>query len=235
MIRCLSLWQPWASLVAIDAKRNETRSGSTPYRGPVAIHAAKMRDADSLRLCHEDPFTVALAGFRVAPLATDPPPRRPHLGYALPFGVILSVHRLVDCVRTETIRDSLSDQERAFGNYDDGRWAWIFEPIHRFDTPIPYRGAQGLFWVPLAELASGGWALAAPAPAPERFVAAFCRTCSGWVLVCADEPSYARSIEECRAKRRRIEIGTEAGIRGLVAEAGACRCRQPTLQLELLR
>lgn len=38
---CISLWQPWASALAIRSKRNETRSWATSYRGPIAIHAAK--------------------------------------------------------------------------------------------------------------------------------------------------------------------------------------------------
>lgn len=41
VIRGLSLTQPWATLVAIDAKKVETRSWGTRYRGRVAIHAAK--------------------------------------------------------------------------------------------------------------------------------------------------------------------------------------------------
>lgn len=37
----LSLWQPWASLIAHGAKTIETRGWATHYRGPLAIHAAK--------------------------------------------------------------------------------------------------------------------------------------------------------------------------------------------------
>ena len=40
-MKCLSLWQPWASLVVIGAKRFETRSWPTNYRGPLLIHAAQ--------------------------------------------------------------------------------------------------------------------------------------------------------------------------------------------------
>lgn len=40
-MKALSLTQPWATLVAIGAKKIETRSWSTSYRGPVAIHASK--------------------------------------------------------------------------------------------------------------------------------------------------------------------------------------------------
>lgn len=42
-IPVLSLWQPWATLVALGVKSIETRSWSTKYRGPIAIHAAARR------------------------------------------------------------------------------------------------------------------------------------------------------------------------------------------------
>ncbi len=40
-MKVLTLHQPWASLVALGVKTIETRSWSTQYRGPLAIHAAK--------------------------------------------------------------------------------------------------------------------------------------------------------------------------------------------------
>lgn len=42
-MRALTLHQPWATLVAIGAKRIETRSWHTAYRGLVAIHAGRHR------------------------------------------------------------------------------------------------------------------------------------------------------------------------------------------------
>lgn len=43
-MKALSLWQPWATLIAIGAKQYETRGWSTPYRGPLIIHAAKTKE-----------------------------------------------------------------------------------------------------------------------------------------------------------------------------------------------
>src|SRR5258708_5270609 len=43
VVKALTLWQPWASLIAVGAKTIETRSWSTSYRGPLAIHAAKRK------------------------------------------------------------------------------------------------------------------------------------------------------------------------------------------------
>lgn len=40
-MKAISLWQPWATFIAIGEKWLETRSWSTSYRGPLLIHAAK--------------------------------------------------------------------------------------------------------------------------------------------------------------------------------------------------
>ena len=61
----MTLWQPWATRVAIGAIRHETGSWSTHYRGPLAIHAAKTtRD---IQRCRERPKikeALAHAGYR---------------------------------------------------------------------------------------------------------------------------------------------------------------------------
>ena len=41
MIKAVSLLQPWASLIAAGAKKFETRSWSTTYRGPLLICASR--------------------------------------------------------------------------------------------------------------------------------------------------------------------------------------------------
>lgn len=46
-MKAISLWQPWASLIACRAKVFETRSWAPPLQligGPIAIHAAKKVD-----------------------------------------------------------------------------------------------------------------------------------------------------------------------------------------------
>lgn len=131
-MRLLSLWQPWASFVALGYKKNETRSWATPYRGLLAIHAAKntkaLKDADEIL---ED------AGFDMSERTTVG-------GTQWPLGKILCVAELVDCVPTKEIRESLSVCERAMGNYEDGRFAWILKNVEKLSPYIPYRGTQGL-------------------------------------------------------------------------------------------
>ncbi len=133
LIRAISLWQPWASLVALGVKRFETRSWATPHRGELAIHAAK---------CEPWPLSDA-----VEPLA--------RAGYArwadLPRGAVLCIVRLVDVLPVELVVGeivpySAANQELAFGDYTAGRYAWRLEMVEVFDPPIPVRGAQGLWW-----------------------------------------------------------------------------------------
>lgn len=143
-MRTISLWQPWATLVAIGAKRIETRSWSTGYRGPLAIHAAKTwnKELNALRL--SDPFWQTLR---------DGGWERCH---ELPRGGIVGVVKLIDCRPTDQLVESLlteggdgDDRELAFGNFSSGRFGWLFEDSgRRLTRMLPWRGSQGFFEVP---------------------------------------------------------------------------------------
>ncbi|MCI0391874.1 MAG: hypothetical protein MOB07_24290 [Acidobacteria bacterium] len=60
-LKALSLRQPWASLMAIGAKRNETRGWCTKHRGWVAIHAAGRMDDCEMDTALDPWFIEALA------------------------------------------------------------------------------------------------------------------------------------------------------------------------------
>lgn len=47
-MKAITIWQPWASLLAMGIKQYETRSWATSYRGPIAIHAAKKNVIDTM-------------------------------------------------------------------------------------------------------------------------------------------------------------------------------------------
>lgn len=136
-MKTLSLWEPWASLIAFGEKQFETRSWTTSYRGPLAIHAARHFTPDESSRCKIEPFKSALArgGIKV--------PRDFHLG------CVLCVVDLVEVYRVEAIRDLVSSKERRFGNYNDGRFAWKLVNVRRFKTPVPLRGQQGMFECPV--------------------------------------------------------------------------------------
>ena len=143
-MKALCLTQPWATLMAIGAKQYETRSWRTRYHGLVALCAAKNFPRACRDLIHEDPFRQVLG-------ATGW-----HEPKALPRGVILAVGFLSGCDPTDQISvlrraDGslvLSDQERAFGDYSPGRWAWLFHRVMVLARPLPVVGSLGLFDLP---------------------------------------------------------------------------------------
>jgi hypothetical protein len=145
-MKLISLWEPWATLMAIGAKRIETRSWSTSYRGWLAIQASKgglsKRD---LTDCLEEPsFKLALAGEALRP------------------GHIVAVVNLVECFPTQAriclpgVFDDYPEldtqQERAFGDFSEGRWGWVTDHLFRLPEPIPFRAKQGLCDVDNASL-----------------------------------------------------------------------------------
>ena len=133
-MKCLTLIQPWATLVAVGAKKIETRSWWTSYRGPLAIHAAKAFPATCINGCLEKPFYTVLRQAGCWP---------PH---DLPRGCVLATCTLRDCIPTRGLQ--IIGAELAFGDYTPGRWAWVLEDVKRLPEPIPARGALGLWeWV----------------------------------------------------------------------------------------
>lgn len=130
--KALTLWQPWATLVAIGAKKIETRSWSTTYRGTLVIHAGTHKA--ELHTMFGTTFYEVLykAGYKDLE--------------DLPLGVGLCVVRLADCVHTEMFNpDAMGPHERVFGNYAPGRYAWVLDSLQAFEKPIRCKGQHGLW------------------------------------------------------------------------------------------
>ena len=124
-MKAISLWQPWASYIAVGMKRFETRHWSTSYRGPLAIHAAKRRLTEDEQYLLED-----------YPL---PAP-------VFPLGAIVATCELVDCIRmTDALIANRERRELCLGNWEPGRFAWALIDVIALSAPIPMRGRQGLF------------------------------------------------------------------------------------------
>lgn len=139
-MKAITLHQPWASLVAAGWKEVETRSWSTPYRGPLAIHAGKKRDRYGRELWQHVYSNIGQPAFD-----------------DLPFGVIVATCQLAAVFRTEHVLSREIhyrpvrgwDTETGFGNYSLGRFAWILKEIVPVDPPIPAHGWQQLWnWEP---------------------------------------------------------------------------------------
>jgi activating signal cointegrator 1 len=128
----LSLLQPWASLVVMGLKKIETRSWQTAFRGPLLIHASLGKKGKVLSA--GPPFSKYLPDFD-----------------ALPFGAIIGQVALEDIVPVELLFFSneklaaLTLEEKAFGDYTKGRYAWIFQDPVMFDEVIPVKGGLGIW------------------------------------------------------------------------------------------
>jgi len=132
----LSLTQPWATLVAIGAKRYETRSWQTSRRGWIAIHAAKGFPGWCQELCYQQPFAAHLAA----------------AGYNspkdLPRGDVIALAQLGACISTNQWTPDEGSAEYEFGDYSGDRFAWQFDDIRRLTDPFHARGALGIWTLP---------------------------------------------------------------------------------------
>lgn len=141
-MKCISLWQPWASLVALGVKRFETRSWETMHQGPIAIHAAKKWNRELAEICLTQPFFGALS-------AVCEHRALYRTGHALPFGAVVATARLSRCIRiTSENAAQVDPMERAFGDYAPGRFMWVLDDVRALATPIPFKGAQSVFEIP---------------------------------------------------------------------------------------
>ncbi len=131
-MKALSLWQPWASAIALGHKRIETRHWTTSYRGLIAIHAAKRWTAD------EREFHAAeqLVG---------------RLPAQLPLGAVVATAMLVAIKRTEELISKIDPVEELYGNYGPGRFGWMLEDVRPLREPFVCTGRQGLFEVDLPD------------------------------------------------------------------------------------
>lgn len=156
-MRAISLWQPWASAVALGSKRIETRHWPTDYRGPLAIHAAKRKVLGEL--IHYGAFWNWQGALR----GTGASFGGPRLDEVLPFGAVIAVATLADCRPTESFTVGELDThrypegdnghlyawtERQMGNFEPGRFGWVLTDVKLLPEPIPFIGRQGFFTVP---------------------------------------------------------------------------------------
>ena len=150
----ISLLQPWAQLVVLGAKKIETRSWNTAFRGELLIHASlgkhygSGKDKISCReLCYRTQFSDFIDGGN---------------GFdKLPFGAIIGKVNMVGTFPTEMCQMPMglelrkwwnsgnlvdwTEQEEAFGDFSHNRFGWILNDAVKFDKPIPAKGRQG-FW-----------------------------------------------------------------------------------------
>jgi hypothetical protein len=87
-MKCISLWQPWASLCVIGAKKFETRSWERSYRGTLLIHASQRHTKEIAITCFNEPFFSTLKAAGTITGGDD------EEELAMPFGGIIGVAEL---------------------------------------------------------------------------------------------------------------------------------------------
>ena len=152
-MKTITIYQPWASLIASGAKLFETRSWPTKHRGRIAIHAG-MTPAHELDRQTRDAIATAFGW----------PPGMDTASYirALPHGAVIATADLVGChkiVSRTTIsggpscaslycgedRRAIRGSEILFGDWTPGRYAWELANVEILPQPVPVRGKQGLW------------------------------------------------------------------------------------------
>ena len=137
-MKAITIRQPWALLIALKAKKFETRSWQTKYRGPIAIHASKTIDYEA---CSYPEIQEILFknGFYTTSL--------------IPTGCVIATAVLTDCYKVtkdksttaETTGDIINEQEYPFGDYTEGRFAWKLDQVQLMTKPIPAKGKLSLW------------------------------------------------------------------------------------------
>jgi len=147
----ISLHQPWASAIAVGAKRFETRGRRVHKRGDIAIHAALKWDRGLKETARR--LVGEVASLPVS-LASDPP-----------LGAVVCVAELVDCheMTKQLVRDCraarddpdwwspepgcllFTPDEFALGDWRPGRFAYELRNVIPLREPYPLKGRQSLW------------------------------------------------------------------------------------------
>lgn len=164
-MKALTLHQPWATLVALGVKTIETRSWSTRYRGRLLIHAAAKRPDHWRR--PDDDVAAHLDHVRLPWDPAEANDDWWRYRWCGPLGAIVASGALADVVRMVvpgdarpvaktgggievggnalywrhvdgegTVCSSLNDQ-RPYGDFRPGRYAWLLEDVQPTTARCP--------------------------------------------------------------------------------------------------
>lgn len=164
-LKVLTIWQPFASLIAFGEKRFETRPKPTSHirdNNWYLIHAAKKWDNEIKDICLSEPFFSTLKDIGYPNTLTSHYGGLQALeGVIFPLGQIVALCQVKRCLKSTgykthegetwvTIRNenhpimSIEGNELAFGNYNEGRYAWELINVHMVE-PFLYQGSQGYY------------------------------------------------------------------------------------------
>lgn len=148
-MKAITIQQPYATLIAIGAKKFETRGWKTSYRGPVAIHAGK-NTKEIKKVAHYleimggsiHSYDLKVKEWHIIDAIQEQ--GKSWSDFEWPFGCVVATADLVACLPVALIGDGLPRREMAVGDYSMGRYAWQLENV-KLLKPIAAIGKQGLW------------------------------------------------------------------------------------------
>lgn len=152
-MKAIVLYQPYATLMAIGVKKNETRPRPWAHVGDVAICAAKLKWTTEVPEWAIPALEELWAHRRlVDPLYLKMPGKSIQTVYnELPFGKVVCVVEKTGCVSTNDDNGddrSLTPVELKVGNYEPNRFYYSTKNVRRLTTPVRVIGSQGVFELP---------------------------------------------------------------------------------------
>ena len=136
-MKVISIWQPFASLAVKGFKTFETRTWPAPASiigQTIGIASTKGIKPAQRAYFEDERFLNFYASTGMPPLDELP------CGYLL--GTVMIEESLV---MTEAFMEEVSDEEKAYGYWERGNFAWRLAPLMTLEHPIPIRGAQGIY------------------------------------------------------------------------------------------
>lgn len=122
MMKCLTIKQPWASLIINGYKEYEFRSWKTNYRGKILIHAGLGKELKTMNKVKS---------------------------YNLEYerGAIIGEAELIDCLLVDEEFDNYLNKKNplVYGNNHVGLYAWKLTNIKKYQTPIYVKGKLSLW------------------------------------------------------------------------------------------
>ncbi len=139
-MRAFTVYQPYAYAIVAGLKGYETRPRRTNIRGRVAVHAGKkwLNTNGLFKLLNRE-----INYGKTLEKKYDKEIETLNRVMGLVYGAVVGTVEIVDCLPVEEVVDTLTERERALGDYSPGRWAWVLKNPVMFDKPIPARGKQG--------------------------------------------------------------------------------------------
>lgn len=136
-MKTISIWQPFATLIVTGCKVFETRGWPAPTSviGQRIGIASTKSILPAQRAHYEDPE------FRryYDPLGLGTLEELPK-GYLLGTALLDSVELM-----TPEFMEDVSREEKQYGWWDEGNYAWRLRRPRALQRPIPIRGKQGIF------------------------------------------------------------------------------------------